>query len=380
MHFLIERDILIEAVQDVLKAVASKTPIPILTGIKIVATDEGVILTGSDSDISIERFIPMEEMDTVHIELQQQGSVVLQARFFSDIIKKLPKDMVEIETNEHFTTLIRSGSAQFNLNGFDPEEYPRLPKIEEENVFTLPSDLLKQMIRQTVFAVSTQETRPVLTGVNWIVEAGQLSCVGTDGHRLALRTAKIESISPDLTFNGVVIPGKSLNELNKILEDTDDVIEIVVTDNQILFRAKHLLFFSRLLDGKYPETASLIPQDSQTTIRVMTKEFLQTIDRASLLAREGQNNVVKLIASNDGMLEISSNSPEIGKVVERLNVKEVKGEELKISFSAKYMMDALKAIDDDEIEIRFTGPMRPFVLHPIDNQTILQLILPVRTF
>lgn len=380
MHFLIERDVLIEAIQDVLKAVASKTPIPILTGIKIVATEEGVTLTGSDSDISIERFIPAEEDDNVHIELKTPGSLVLQAKFFAEIVKKLPKDMVEIETNEHFGTLIRSGSAQFNLNGFDPEEYPRLPQIEEENVFKISSDLLKQMIRQTVFAVSTQETRPVLTGVNWVVEAGQLSCIATDSHRLAMRTAQIESMSPDLTFNNVVIPGKSLNELNKIIEDTNDLLEIVVTENQILFRAKNLLFFSRLLDGNYPETTRLIPQESQTTIKVKTKDFLQTIDRASLLAREGQNNVVKLIASQDGTLEISSNSPEIGKVVERLQAQSVEGEELKISFSAKYMMDALKAIDDDEIEIRFTGPMRPFVLHPTEHQAVLQLILPVRTF
>lgn len=380
MHFLIERDVLIEAIQDVLKAVASKTPIPILTGIKIVATEEGVTLTGSDSDVSIERFIPAEEDDNVHIELKTPGSLVLQAKFFAEIVKKLPKDMVEIETNEHFGTLIRSGSAQFNLNGFDPEEYPRLPQIEEENVFKISSDLLKQMIRQTVFAVSTQETRPVLTGVNWVVEAGQLSCIATDSHRLAMRTAQIESMSPDLTFNNVVIPGKSLNELNKIIEDTNDLLEIVVTENQILFRAKNLLFFSRLLDGNYPETTRLIPQESQTTIKVKTKDFLQTIDRASLLAREGQNNVVKLIASQDGTLEISSNSPEIGKVVERLQAQSVEGEELKISFSAKYMMDALKAIDDDEIEIRFTGPMRPFVLHPTEHQAVLQLILPVRTF
>ncbi|WP_062200913.1 DNA polymerase III subunit beta [Massilibacterium senegalense] len=380
MHFLIERDILIEAIQDVLKAVASKTPIPILTGIKIVATEEGVTLTGSDSDISIERFIPAEEDDEVHIELKRLGSLVLQAKFFAEIVKKLPKDMVEIETNEHFGTLIRSGSAQFNLNGFDPEEYPRLPQIEEENVFKISSDLLKQMIRQTVFAVSTQETRPVLTGVNWVVEAGQLSCIATDSHRLAMRTAQIESLSPDLTFHNVVIPGKSLNELNKIIEDTTDLLEIVVTENQILFRAKNLLFFSRLLDGNYPETTRLIPQESQTTIKVKTKDFLQTVDRASLLAREGQNNVIKLIASQDKILEISSNSPEIGKVVERLQAQEVEGEELKISFSAKYMMDALKAIDDDEIEIRFTGPMRPFVLHAMENQAVLQLILPVRTF
>lgn len=378
MKIVIHKDKLVQSVQDVMKAVSSRTTIPILTGIKIVATEEGITLTGSDSDISIESFIPVEENDEQIAEIIQPGSIVLQARFFSEIVKKLPKDQVELEVTNHYLTVIRSGSAEFNLNGLDAEEYPRLPVIEENNVFKISTDLLKAMIRQTVFAVSTSETRPILTGVNWRLENGELTCIATDSHRLALRKAKVET-----EINGsynVVIPGKSLNELSKILDDNDDLVEIVITENQILFKTKNLLFFSRLLDGNYPDTSRLIPTESKTDLVVNTKEFLQAIDRASLLAREGRNNVVKFSTIDKSTVEISSNSPEIGKVVEEIQTKEIQGEDLKISFSAKYMMDALKALEGSEIRISFTGAMRPFLIRIPDDDTILQLILPVRTY
>jgi DNA polymerase III subunit beta len=378
MKFIIQRDRLVQSVQDVMKAVTSRTTIPILTGIKIVATEEGVTLTGSDSDISIESFIPKEEDDHELVEIKEPGAIVLQARFFSEIVKKLPTDTVEIEVQNHLQTIIRSGKSEFNLHGLDAEEYPLLPQIKEENVFRIPTDLLKTMIRQTVFAVSTSETRPILTGVNWKVENNELTCIATDSHRLALRKAHIETGSNE-SYN-VVIPGKSLNELSKILDDSSDPIDIVITENQVLFKAKHLLFFSRLLEGNYPDTSRLIPTDSKTDVVIQTKEFLQAIDRASLLAREGRNNVVKFSTIENQLIEISSNTPEIGKVVEEVQALSIDGEEVKISFSAKYMMDALKTIEGMEIKVSFTGAMRPFLIRPINDDSILQLILPVRTY
>jgi DNA polymerase III subunit beta len=234
------------------------------------------------------------------------------------------------------------------------------------------------MIRQTFFAVSTSETRPILTGVNWKIENGELNCIATDSHRLALRKAKIETENNE-SYN-VVIPGKSLNELSKIIDDSNELIDIVITENQILFKAKHLLFFSRLLEGNYPDTSRLIPNESKTDIVVNTKEFLHAIDRASLLAREGRNNVVKLSTIDGGVIEISSNTPEIGKVVEEIQGQSIDGEELKISFSAKYMMDALKALEGTDVRVSFTGAMRPFVIKPLHDETTLQLILPVRTY
>ncbi|MBY0006191.1 DNA polymerase III subunit beta [Priestia aryabhattai] len=378
MKFIIQKDYLVQSVQDVMKAVSSRTTIPILTGIKIVATEEGVTLTGSDSDISIESFIPNEEEGKEIVDIQKPGSVVLPARFFSEIVKKLPKDIVELDVQSHFLTIIRSGKAEFNLNGLDAEEYPHLPQIEENNMFRLPTDLLKNMIRQTVFAVSTSETRPILTGVNWKADGKELTCIATDSHRLALRKATIET-GNEATYN-VVIPGKSLSEFSKILDDSHELVDIVITENQVLFKTKHLLFFSRLLDGNYPDTSRLIPADSKTDVILNVKEFLQSIDRASLLAREGRNNVVKLSTLDEGIVEISSNSPEIGKVIEEVQSQSISGEELKISFSAKYMLDALKALEGTDIKINFTGAMRPFVIRTLEDDSMLQLILPVRTY
>ncbi|WP_210367584.1 DNA polymerase III subunit beta [Bacillus sp. REN3] len=378
MRFIIQRDSLLQSVQDVMKAVTSRTTIPILTGIKIVASEDGVTLTGSDSDISIESFIPKEEAGDEIVEIKRTGSIVLQARFFSEIVKKLPTDTVEIEVHNHLQTVIRSGKSEFNLNGLDAEEYPHLPQISEEHVFRIPTDLLKSLIRQTVFAVSTSETRPILTGVNWKVENNELICIATDSHRLALRKAKLEAENSE-NYN-VVIPGKSLTELSKILDDSSDLVEIVITENQVLFKAKHLLFFSRLLEGNYPDTARLIPTESKTDVVVNTKEFLHAIDRASLLAREGRNNVVKFSIIEGGAIEVSSNTPEIGTVVEEIQSQSIEGEDLKISFSAKYMMDALKALEGTEIQISFTGAMRPFIIRPMHDDSILQLILPVRTY
>lgn len=380
MKVKIQLNQLIEAVQDVMKAVSSRTTIPILTGIKMEVTYDGVHLTGSDSDISIERLIPVEEGDLVHIEVKQEGSVVLPARYFSEIVKKLPNESVEIEVGERFETTLRSGASEFSLLGLDPEEYPRLPQIEENLVFEIQSDLLKTMIRQTVFAVSTSETRPILTGVNWTLSDGVLNCIATDSHRLAQRKMPIDSQAEELSFQNVVIPGKSLNELSKILDDSAEKVQIVVTNNQILFKAKNILLFSRLLDGNYPDTSKLIPSESKTTFVLKTKEFLQAIDRASLLAREGRNNVVKLATLDNQTIELSSNSPEIGKVFEHMIAEEIEGEELKISFNAKYVMEALKVMDYSEISILFTGAMRPFLIQPVSDDSIRQLILPVRTY
>lgn len=377
MKFIIQKDHLVQSVQDVMKAITSRTTIPILTGIKIVASEEGVTLTGSDSDISIESFIPKEEGDQEIVDIQQPGSIVLQAKFFSEIVKKLPTSQVEIMV-DNLQTTIRSGKSEFNLNGLDSEEYPHLPQISEQNSIKVPTDLLKNIIKQTVFAVSTSETRPVLTGVNWKIENNDLICIATDSHRLALRKAKIET-EEEQSFN-IVIPGKSLNELNRILDDHDEPVEIFVTENQILFKTKHILFFSRLLEGNYPDTNRLIPTESKTDIVVNSKEFLQSIDRASLLAREGRNNVVKFSTVSDNVIEISSFTPEIGKVMEELVSESVSGEELKISFSAKFMMDALKVLEGSEVKISFTGAMRPFVIHPTNDDSTLQLILPVRTY
>ncbi|MCK1997922.1 DNA polymerase-3 subunit beta [Paenisporosarcina quisquiliarum] len=378
MKFEVMRDSLLEGLSDVIKAVSSKTTVPILTGLKLEVTNKGLYITGSDSDITIQTFIPVEKNGEQVISITEPGSIVLQARVFNEIVRKLPTNDVEIEVTNQFQTHIRSGKSEFNLIGLDASEYPLLPEIEEERQFFIPSDLLKSIIKETVFAVSTSESRPVLTGVNWQVKEGELHCVATDSHRLAKRKTGIKDL-PNEEYS-IVIPGKSLNELNKILEETSSEVAIVMTQQQILFKTGDVLFYSRLLEGNYPDTSRLIPSESKTTILVNSKSLLQAIDRASLLAREERNNVVRFSTLGNGLIEVSSNSPEIGNVEEQIQAEEIDGEELKISFSAKYMMDALKAIDGQDVKILFTGAMRPFILKSVHDDSILQLILPVRTY
>ncbi|ADU28294.1 DNA polymerase III subunit beta [Evansella cellulosilytica] len=380
MKFSINRDQFVQSVQHVSKAISPRTTIPVLTGIKIEASFDGVTLTGSDSDISIESFIPLEDEEIQNVELEQPGSIVLPARFFAEIVKKLPEDTIELSVSEQFVTTLKSGSSVFNLNGLDPNEYPRLPEIEEDNVFKLKTDLLKNIIRQTVFAVSTVETRPILTGVHWAIEEGTLACTATDSHRLAMRNAKAETNTNDLSFSNVVIPGKSLNELSKILDDNEEWVDIIVTENQILFKAKNLLFFSRLLDGNYPATNNMIPTNSKTNVKLETKKFMQAIERALLLSRDGKNNVVNLKTLSNTHLEITSVTPEVGKVTEDVATLDFNGEELRISFNGKNIIDALRVIDSTEVTIDFTGAMSPFVIKPTEHENMLHLFSPVRTY
>ncbi|MBB5150452.1 DNA polymerase III subunit beta [Ureibacillus thermosphaericus] len=378
MKFEIMRDRLLDGLNDVTKAISSKTTIPILTGIKIDVTDNGVLLTGSDADITIQTFIPAEEDGNQIINIVETGSIVLQARMFNEIVRKLPTNDVEIEVKNELQTHIRSGKTEFHLIGSDASEYPLLPEISTENRFEIPADLLKSVIRETVFAVAASESRPVLTGVNWNIENDELICVATDSHRLARRKVKLENLPNGI--ESIVIPGKSLNELNKILGETSNPVEITMSNQQILFKTDHVLFFSRLLEGNYPDTSRLIPNEFKTNIKLDGKTFLQAIDRASLVAREDRNNVVRFETLEDDAVKISSNSPEIGKVEEQIPVESIEGEELVISFSAKYMMEALKAIHGQDVIIQFTGAMRPFILRSVHDDSILQLILPVRTY
>ncbi|MER2108808.1 MAG: DNA polymerase III subunit beta [Solibacillus sp.] len=378
MRFEIMRDRLIDGLNDVMKAVSSKTTTPILTGIKIDVTTEGMTLTGSDADITIQTFIPAEENGQQLMAIETTGSIVLQARMFNEIVRKLPTNEVEIQVTGNLATTIRSGKSEFNLMAQDATEYPLLPEVSANRQFELPTDLLKSMIRETVFAVATSESRPVLTGVNLIINKNELICVATDSHRLARRKVNVENL-PENT-GAIVIPGKSLNELNKILEDSTNPVQIAITNQQVLFKADNVLFFSRLLEGNYPDTSRLIPEDYQTNLTINGKALLQAIDRASLLAREDRNNVVRFETLENNTVKISSNSPEIGKVEELIQVEALEGEDLKISFSAKYMMDALKAIDSQDVVIEFTGTMRPFILRGAEDDSILQLILPIRTY
>lgn len=373
MKFTVLKQPLVDAVSHVSIAVSSRTTIPILTGIKMTVNESTHLLTASDSDISVQVEMPLEALT-----VKESGSVVLPARFFVDLVRKLPGESVEIEVGEQYTTTIRSGQSQFQLNGMDPDEFPRLPQLHEEGVFSIPSNLLKTMIRQTLFSVSTAESRPVLTGVLWELQDNVLRFVSTDSHRLARREAQVE-MEEEPPVNRAIVPGKSLADLNKLLDDDDQLVDVVLTDNQLVIKTANILFYSRLIEGNYPDTSRIIPQSSKMAVVLNTREILSSIDRASLLTQSGKNNVVKLVA-DDQKLEITANTPEVGNATETVEVSEFSGDPLKISFNAKFMMDALRAVDSEQIRVAFTGAMAPFIIQPTDNDSLLYLILPVRTY
>jgi DNA polymerase-3 subunit beta len=366
-----------EAIQNVSKAVSSRTTIPILSGIKIDATFSGITLTASDTDISIQSFIPLQTPDKTIATVERTGSVVLPAKFFVEMVKKLPHEEVHIDVSERFQAMIRSGSTDIQLVGLDPEEFPVMPTVAEDQVFRISGNLLRDMIRQTVFAVTTNESSPILTGVLWSLQDGIFKFVATDRHRLASRTAAVEA--QDVQISNVVISGKTLSELAKIVPDQNVMVDIVVAESQVLFKLGNVLFFSRMLDGTYPDTSKIIPQTFKTELVLNTKLLSDSIDRAYLLSREEKTNIVRLSTTESGEIEISSSSSELGRVQDQLTATELKGEGLRIAFNSKYMLDVLKVLDSEELFIGFTGAMSPIIIKPRDHDNSLHLILPYRT-
>ncbi|WPU44596.1 DNA polymerase III subunit beta [Limosilactobacillus reuteri] len=380
MNFTINRSTFISQLNNVLRAISSKTTIPILTGLKMVVNEDNIVLTGSNSDITIESVINANDADN-DLTIEDTGAIVLPARFFSDIVKKLPDKKVTIEVTSGFQADITSGSAKFQINGQDAENFPHLPEIETNKSVTLPNDILKEVIRQTVIAVSKQESRPILAGVHMTLKDGILTAVATDSHRLAQRKVVLENIDNGIDFD-VIIPGKSMEELSGMISDVHEDVQMQVTENQVLFIFGNTHFYSRLLDGNYPETSQLIPQTADTTVELEAGTFLSSIERASLLSHESRNDVVKLsLKPSENLVRISGDSPDIGTVEEEVVTSALDGNDLEISFNPNYMKDALRSFGQATIKISFTSPLRPFTLVPTEDQeNFVHLITPVRTF
>lgn len=375
MKLTLNRSAFIQQMRTVQRAISSKTTIPILTGVKILLEDRGLTLTGSNADISIETFLPAED-EKAQMQIESTGAIVMQARFFGEIINRLPEDTMTMEVLDNNQVAITSGKAHFMVNGLDPDNYPHLPVVERRNQIKLSVAMLNQLINETVFAVSAHESRPILTGVHFVLQDQKLLAVATDSHRLSQRVIPITQEAQD--FN-IVIPGKSLTELSRSLSDEEAMIEISIMENQVLFKTEHMLFYSRLLEGNYPDTNRLIPNSFNTEIEFAVPAFLSAIERASLLSHEGRNNIVKLSIKNDSVI-LYGNSPEVGKVEEALVYEKVSGDPLDISFNPDYMKAALRAFGDINITIKFISAIRPFTLEPTDGDgDFIQLITPVRT-
>lgn len=377
MKFTVNRPAFLKKLKDVQLAVSSRSTIPILTGIKLIASKEGIQLTGSNSDISIETFIRTSDEQS-GLKIEEEGQIVLQpARFFSDIVNKLPDENFTVEVNDRVQTSITSASSSFIINGLDAANYPHLPDIDTTQSFTLPVNLLKKIIKQTVIAVSTHESRPILTGIHLTINDGKLKAVATDSHRLSQRVIPIEG-TEGLSYN-LVIPGKSLQELTRLLDDSLEEIEVAIAENQILFKTDDTLFYSRLLEGNYPDTDRLIPDSSTTEVALEAHVLLGAVERASLLSHEGKNNVVKLSVKNN-TVEITGNSPEVGRVNEQVTAQSINGDDMEISFNPDYLKAALTTFGPVDITLKLISTLRPFVLVPTeDKNEFIQLITPIRT-
>lgn len=375
MKITINRNAFLNELATVQRAISSKTTIPILTGVKIKLNDDGLHLTGSNADISIETFLAAND-DKAQMLIEETGAIVLQARFFNEIIRKLPEATFTLEVLANNQVAITSGAAEFVVNGLDADNYPHLPVVDEKNQLEIPVRVLTKLINETGFAISSQESRPILTGVHFTLENQLLKAVATDSHRLSQRTITLEQSNSDFD---IVVPGKSLQELSRSFNDEEETVSISIMENQVLFKTNNMYFYSRLLEGKYPDTNRLIPTSFSSEVTFNVSQLSAAIDRASLLSHEGRNNIVKLTLA-DNKATIFGNSPEIGNVQEELVFEQLTGEPLEISFNPDYMKQALKAFGNIDVVIKFISPIRPFTLEPTDSDiSFVQLITPVRT-
>lgn len=368
MKIICSKENLLYGVQTVQRAVSNKNPLPILSGIHLITDGNNLKFTATDLEIGIECIIP--------VTVIEEGSVVIPAKYIIEIARKLPDTKIEIiANNETNLTTIKYGNSEFNIVGGKGEDFPSLPTIESDFNYILSIDLFKNMIRQVVFATSMDDNRPIFTGVLLDIEEDNIVLVGTDTHRLAFRKGKInkEEINNQVS---VVIPGRTLNEVSKLANNNDEKIVITITENQILFKLNDICIISRLIDGHYPNYKQVIPNDFNTKLRVKTKDLLEAVERASLLAKES-SNIVK-ININENKLIINLNSPDVGRIHEEINIFN-NGESNQIAFNSKYIIDVLKVIDAEEIYIEMKGSLSPGIITPVDNDNYLYLILPVRT-
>lgn len=373
MRFIISRNDLLSALNIVSKAVTNKTPIAVLTGIKFELTKEGLTLIGSDTDLSISTFIEANSSNEKNMTIFETGSCVLNSKYITEIIRKLEGERVEIELADGNLVKIIDQKSNFSLNSINVNEYPFIDFNFNNNIIKLKGDILKQVISQTKFATSQKETRPILTGVNFKVDGNVLEAIATDTYRLAKKKIVIE----DTAYFNVTIPAKNLDELYKVIDGGEEVI-INFFDKKVMFKVNNTIISTRVISGMYPDTTKLIPLSFENRLLTLTSEFVSAIDRASLLSND-RNNIVKLSLNTD-KVEISSRSQEIGSSVEKISNYGYEGGKLDISFSAQYITDAIKAIGSNDVEICLNGEMKPFVIKNKEDDSVIQLVLPVRTY
>ena len=368
MKIVCYKDKIIKALNSVVKGVASKTTMPILEGILIQTNDNEIKLTTYDLEIGIEYIM--------ECEIKEQGSTVVNAIMFSEIIRKLPDTEIYISLNDKNLLEIECEGSLYKLATMNPEEFPELPKIEIENSIEVDQNVLKNMIRKTIFAVSSEENRPMFTGCLFEIENNKLNLVAVDGFRLALRSIYLNKQTNNFS---AVIPGKTLNEVNKIISDSFEPVKIGVSKNQALFEMDNCKIVTRILDGEFLNYKNVIPSNWETRIRVNKNSIQNSFERISLIsasAIEKEKKYPVKVQVDIGKVIISCTN-QTGDAKEELFVS-TEGKNLEAGFNPKYFLDSLKAVEDEEVFIEFGTSISPCLIKSVENNDYTYMILPIR--
>lgn len=375
MKFTIKKDLLLDALIKVSKAISTKNLIPVLAGVKFELKKKRLTLTASDNDITIQTSI--DSLSDDDFKIDNEGSIIIQGKYILDIVRKLPDKYINIEVIDELKILIYTENSEFNLNGISESEYPNVGLEESKKKVNMKAGTLKSIVNQTAFATSTEESKPVLTGINFNIVGDVLECNSTDSYRLARKVVKLEKASED-NYN-IVIPSHNLLEFTRILGDDDEDVELHIFNNKVLFKNGNLKFESRLINGTYPNTSNLLPDDSYLVVSTNLNDFYNVIDRVSILTSDKEKNIVTL-ETNGNILTLKSSSAEIGRVEEKMTISKNNSEDIRISFSAKYMMEALKSFSTETVDLHFVGEIKPILIKSTEDETLTQLVLPIRTY
>ena len=375
MKFTIKRELLLEALNKVSKAISTKNLIPVLAGIKFELKKKKLTLTASDNDITIQTVI--ESVKDEDFKIENEGSIIISGKYILDIVRKLPDEYINIEVIDDLKILIYTDKAEFNLNGISESEYPNIGLEESKKKIDIKADVLKSIVYQTAFASSNEESKPVLTGINFNIVGDVLECNSTDSYRLARKVIKLDKVSEE-NYN-IVIPSHNIVEFTRIISSDSEIVELHIFGNKILFKTGNLKFESRLINGTYPNTSNLLPDESLLVISTNLNEFYSVIDRVSILTSDKEKNIVTLETQGNTLI-LKSSSAEIGRVEEKMEINKNNSEDIKISFSAKYMMEALKSFSTETVDLHFVGEIKPILIKSTEDETLTQLVLPIRTY
>ena len=371
MKFKIAKKEFLDSLSLASRAISSTTPLPSLCGIKIEVSEESLILISSDSNISIKTAINNNDTNTLTIE--DSGEIVIDAKYLLEIVRKIDSEFINVEIIDGTLVKIYGGNSEFKINGMKAFEYPEINfETNNNNPFKLKTNLFNQIIDETAFACSEKETRPVLTGVNFRANGNTLYVNATDSYRLASKTVQLDN---ELNFN-ITVPQKYLNEIYHAISVVDEVT-IAIDNQKISFIFNNSIVETRLLDDAFPDTSRLIPNDFSQTLVVSSKEIINAVDRSSFIKSDGKN-IVKLSINNEKIDITSSN--QIGSLYEQVSVINYTGEPLEISCSGKYLIDAIKAIGNENVLIKFSGELKPMIITAENDNSLIQLISPVRTY